>query len=145
MKDIRINNINRLTIGQLNINSLRNKFKQLSTIINGNIDIFMISQAKLDETFSAVQFSWQGFCDPYRFDRDRNGDGIMLYTRENISSLLTKKKLRNNTFFVEIYLRTKKWLLCCSHKPHKNSISTHIDFYEGNVIFTPLITKISYY
>ena len=57
MKDIRINNINRFIIGQLNINSLRNKFEQLSTMINGNIDIFMISQAKLHETFSAVQFS----------------------------------------------------------------------------------------
>ena len=57
MKDIRINNINRFIFGQLNINSLRNKFEQLSTMINGNIDIFMISQAKLHETFSAVQFS----------------------------------------------------------------------------------------
>ena len=57
MKDIRINNINRLIIGQLNINSLRNKFKQLSTIINGNTDIFMISQAKLDESFREAQFS----------------------------------------------------------------------------------------
>ena len=25
-------------------------------------------------------------------------------------------------------LRKKKWLLCCSYNPHKNSISTHIDF-----------------
>ena len=31
LKDIRINNINRLNIGQLNINSLRNKFEQLSS------------------------------------------------------------------------------------------------------------------
>ena len=64
LKDIRINNINRLIIGQLNINSLRNKFEQLS-MINGNIDIFIISETKLDETFPAAQFSFQGFCDPY--------------------------------------------------------------------------------
>ena len=61
LKDIRINNINRLIIGQLNINSLRNKFEQLSTIINGNIDIFMISEIKLDEIFPAAQFYLQGF------------------------------------------------------------------------------------
>ena len=48
LKDIRMNNINRLIIGQLNINSLRNKFDQLSAMINGNIDIFMISETKLD-------------------------------------------------------------------------------------------------
>ena len=39
LKDIRINDINRLIIGQLIINSLRNKSEQLSTMINGNIDI----------------------------------------------------------------------------------------------------------
>ena len=130
LKDIRINNINRLIIGQLNINSLRNKFEQLSTMINGNIDIFMISETKLDETFPAAQFYLQGFCDPYRFDRNRNGGGIMLYIREDIPSRLIEKKLRNNSeyFFVEINLRKKKWLLCCSYNPHKNSISTHIDF-----------------
>ena len=85
---------------------------------------------KLDETFPAAQFSLQDFCDPYRFDRNRNGGGIMLYIREDIPSRLIEKKLRNNSeyFFVEINLRKKRWLLCCSYNPHKNSISTHIDF-----------------
>ena len=90
----------------------------------------MISETKLDETFPAAQFSLQGFCDPYRFDRNRNGGGIMLYIRENIPSRLIEKKLRNNSeyLFVEIDLRKKKWLDCCSYNPHKSSISTHIDF-----------------
>ena len=61
LKDIRRNNINRLIIGQLNINSLRNKFEQPSTMTNGNIDIFMISETILDETLPAAQFSLQGF------------------------------------------------------------------------------------
>ena len=84
LKDIRINNINRLIIGQLNINSLRNKFEQQSTMINGNIDIFMISETKLEGTFPVVQFSLQGFCCPCRFDRNRSGGGI----REDIPSKL---------------------------------------------------------
>ena len=90
----------------------------------------MISETKLDETFPAAQFSLQRFCDPYRFDCHRNGGGIMLYIREDIPSRLIEKKLRNNSeyFFVEMNLRKKKWLLCCSYNPHKNSISTHIDF-----------------
>ena len=41
LKGIRINNPNRLIIGQLNINSLCNKFEQLFTMINGNIDIYI--------------------------------------------------------------------------------------------------------
>ena len=64
LKDIRINNKNRLIIGQLNINSLRNKFEQLSIMINGNIDIFMISETKLDETFPAAQFYFKVFAIP---------------------------------------------------------------------------------
>ena len=91
LKHIRINNINRLIIGQLNFDSLRNKLKQLSTMINGNIDIFMITETKLDETFPAVQFSLQGFFDPYQFERNRNGGGIMLYIREDIPSRLIEK------------------------------------------------------
>ena len=99
------------------------------------------AETKLDETkldiwnkapwnFPAAQSSLQGFCDPYRFDRNRNGGGIMFYIREDIPSRLIEKKLQNNIeyFFVEINLRKKKWLLCCSYNLHKNSISTHIDF-----------------
>ena len=90
----------------------------------------MISETKLDKTFPAVQLYLQGFWDPYQFDRYRNGGGIMLYIREDIPSRLIEKKLRNNSeyFFVEINLRKKKSLLCCSYNPHKNSISTQIDF-----------------
>ena len=85
LKDLRINNINRLIIGKLNINSLRNKLEQLSTMISGNTDILMISETKLDETFPVAQFLLQGFCMPSRFDCNRNVGGIMLYIREEIS------------------------------------------------------------
>ena len=55
-------------------------------MINCTIDIFMIPETKRDETFPAVQFYLQGFCNPYRFDRDRNNGGITLYIREDIPS-----------------------------------------------------------
>ena len=53
----------------------------------------------------------------------------MLYIREDIPSRLIERKVRNNVeyFFVEINLREKKWLLCCSYNPHKNSISNYVD------------------
>ena len=130
LKDIRINNINRSIIGPLNINSLRNRFGQLSTIINGETDIFMISGTKLDEIFPATQFYLQGFCDPYRFDCNSSDHGIMLYIRQDIPSRLIEKMFQNDSeyLFVEINLSKKKWLLCCSYNAPKNSISTHIDF-----------------
>ena len=76
---------------------MRNKFEQLSTMINGNTDVLMISKPKLDETFPAAQFYLQGSCDPYRFDRNRNNGSIMLYVREDILSRLVEKKFRNNS------------------------------------------------
>ena len=99
---------------------------------NGNIDLFMISETKLDETFSAAQFSLQGICDPYRFNRNRNCGGIMLNIREDVPLRLIENKFWNNSehFFVEIYLRNKKWLLCYSYNPPENSISIHIDFFR---------------
>ena len=98
-------------------------------MISGNTDIPMISEIKFGETFPAVQFLLQGFCMPDRFDRNRNCGGIMLYIRENIPSRLIEREVQNNFeyFFVEINLRRKKWLLCCSYNPHKNSISNYFE------------------
>ena len=50
-KDLMVKNHNRIIIGNLNINSINNKFDALKTIITGNIDIFLIIESKLDETF----------------------------------------------------------------------------------------------
>ena len=38
----------------------------------------MVSETKLDDSFPEVQFLIEGFHSPFRFDRNINGDGIML-------------------------------------------------------------------
>ena len=81
LKDIRIGNMNKLIFGHLNINSLRNKFDLLSEQVKGSIDILMVSETKLDDSFPEGQFLIEGFHSPFRFDRNRNCGGIMLYTR----------------------------------------------------------------
>ena len=45
-----------MVIARLNINSLRNKFASLSTMIKDNIDVLLISQSKIDSSFSTAQF-----------------------------------------------------------------------------------------
>ena len=57
LKDIKLSNVNRLIIGQLNINSLRNKFETLKYLIKGNLDILIITESELDNSFSTSQFS----------------------------------------------------------------------------------------
>ena len=81
-------------------------------MVSRNVDIFMVSETKLDETFPTPQFSLQGCCKPYWFDSNRNGDGIILYVRDHIT-----------------------WLLCCSNNSHKNYILIHIDFPRNELDF----------
>ena len=48
--------MNKIFVGQLIINSIRNKFDFLAQQVKGNIDILMISETKLDESFPVGQF-----------------------------------------------------------------------------------------
>ena len=79
--------MNRLVISHLNINSLRNKFDSLKLlIVKNSLDVFMISDTKLDKTFPEGQFLMDGFTPPYRMAKNTNGCGIALYVRENAPS-----------------------------------------------------------
>ena len=62
---------NEIKIAHININSIRNKLDLLSDQVKGNIDILMISQTKIDESFLAWQFEIDGFNTPFRVDRDQ--------------------------------------------------------------------------
>ena len=61
LKNIRNSNVNKLTFGHLNINSLRNKSDQLTEMVKGFADIFLISESKLDDSFSERQFIIDGY------------------------------------------------------------------------------------
>ena len=132
-------NINRLVIGNLNINSISKKFDQLKTIIQGHIDILIIVETKLDATFPINQFLLDGFSKPFRLDRNRNGGGILIYVREDIP---TKQLFKHNFpsdiegIFVEINLRKTKWLLFGTYHPpsqtdnyYFESITRALDIY----------------
>ena len=77
-------NINETIVAHLNVNSLRNKFDSLAGQMTGNIDILMVSDVKLDESFLISQFIIKGFGVPYRVDRNANVGGIVLLVREEI-------------------------------------------------------------
>ena len=80
-KNLRLANVNRLICTQLNINSIRNKFESLKEIVSTNFDILFICETKLDSLFPRAQFHIHGFGEPYRFDRNGKGGGILLYIR----------------------------------------------------------------
>ena len=52
LNNIRQRHSKRLVIDQLNINSFRNKFASLSTTIKDYVDLLLISETKIDSSFS---------------------------------------------------------------------------------------------
>ena len=117
---VRINNIKNVIIATLNVNSLVSKFDELKVIGQEIFDILIINETKLDASFPIFHVS----SIPYRLDRNRNGDGIIIYVREDITSkMLTKHRFPDDTeaLFVEINFRKCKWLLCrLYHPPHQS-------------------------
>ena len=129
LHQVRINNPSRIIFGQININSIRNKFAQLIYIVSNEIDIFVVSETKLDGTFPTSQFLMQDYLTPFRKDQTSKGGGTLLYVREDIPCKIIKLETDAyyEGFFIEINLRKKKWLLSCSYNSHKNNIGTHLE------------------
>ena len=114
LKIIKKYNLNRLIIGQININSLRNKFDSLVAIIKPHIDILVVNETKLDSSFPAQQFAMEGYALPYRLDISSNAGGTLIYVRDDIPCRVLNTHSSNNSIegiFLEINLRKVKWLV----------------------------------
>ena len=84
----------------------------------------MVSKTKIDDSFLVGNFIIEGFSTPYRLDCDSNGGGIVLYLREDIPSnlLATDEKNHIESFYVELNLRSEKWLISYSYNPNETMI-----------------------
>ena len=114
LKKLRIKNLNRVIINQININSIRTKIDLSSEGILRNIDILMVSEIKIDMSFPTSQFLIQGFAAPFRLDRIITGGGLLVFVRDDIpSKLLNISYVSSDTecLTIEINLRKTKWLL----------------------------------
>ena len=58
-------NLNELVVTHLNINLIRNKFEALLKNVSGEVNLLMISETKIDESFPKRQFLIKGFSDPF--------------------------------------------------------------------------------
>ena len=101
-----------MVIGNLNINSISNKFDYLKLIIQSKTNILVITET--DSFFPLNKFTIQGYSKPYRFDRNRNGGDGFIYVPEDIPS--RELKIHNSpedieSIFIEINLIKTKWQL----------------------------------
>ena len=103
----------KLLIGDIDINSLRHKFEILKSVLPEVLDILMITETKLDDSFPNHHFHIEGFNMRSRLDRNRYGGGSLLYVCNNINAVWLKSYVfpdKIEYFFIEILLKSCKRL-----------------------------------
>ena len=71
-----------MIIDHLNLHSIRNKFFDFEELAFNEIDICLISETKIDDSFQTHNFLLTDIF--FRRGRNRNGGGLILYVKENI-------------------------------------------------------------
>ncbi len=124
LKDMRTKCPKNPIIAHLNINSIRNKFCELKDLITtSSLDIVVISETKIDNTFPSSQFQIPGYKTPYREDRNAHGGGLLVYVKNSIKSKrsnnLEDSQIEN--ICLEINLKNQKWFLVATYNPPNSS------------------------
>ena len=83
----------------------------------------LISETKIDKTFSVSQFCVPGYSVPFRLDRTGKGGGI--WPCVMLSRLTFEKE--TEAFAIENNLGKVKWLLVCSYNPNLCNIPAHLN------------------
>ena len=111
---------NRVSLGYLNINSVRNKFFSIPHLIDNNIDIFTIAETKLDSSFPDSQSLMPGMRKPFRPDVTSRKGGLLVFVNNDIPC----KYLRNfhlprdiQAIPIEINLKQRKLLAVSIYRP----------------------------
>ena len=107
-------------IGYLNINSFRKKIVDVRKVfVKLQLDYFVLSETKLDDSFTSTQFYIGNFEIRNRRDRDKNGGGLTEFVRKG----LIAKKIKeyetkvSETIASEFTISKKKWFCLGVYRP----------------------------
>ena len=71
--------------------------------MSSNVNLLMLSETKIDDSFRKGQFLIKNFGDRFRIDRNVNGGGILFYVREDIpAKLLSVETLPTEIFLLKL-------------------------------------------
>ena len=107
-----------------------------------HIDVMIIVETKLDDSFPTSQFYIDGYATPFRRDRNKFRGGILIYVGEDIPC----KLLKSHNFpddieglFIELNFRKSRLLLSGTYRPpnqhdhyYLQSIGDALDVYSTN-------------
>ena len=141
LRDFLAKNKSNLIVSYLNINSIRSKFESLKVVACNNLDIITIAETKLDSTFTTSQFMIDGFITPFRYDRNKNGGGLLTFVSDGVPvrEIKTYKFLSEIEIIVlELIIKKVRWLLLNLYHPPSqcskfffNEEEKGIDFYRS--------------
>lgn len=122
-----------VSLGYININSIRNKLGDLCSIVGNNIDVLCIAETKLDLSFPTAKFMIDGYKKPYRHDVSDSSGGLLTYVNKNIPSRpLTSFKLPDDmeVLVIELNLRKQKWLVL---SVYRNPTTQNLKYFIDNL------------
>ena len=113
--------------------------------MQGKVDILVLTETKLDNSFPTNQFLIEGYSKPFRLDKNRNGEGLLVHIREDIPC----KKLKSHSFaedlediFIEINLRKCKCLLFATYHHTSQCDKYFFDYFSRSLdIYNALYDK----
>ena len=120
IQGIKQKHVKNITLGYININSIRNKFNDLKLLLKDCLDIFIIAETKIDASFPTGQFLMQEYNRPFRLDISDKSGGLLMYIRKGIAArpLYVKSECdKMQVLSVELHLKTSKWLLLSIYRP----------------------------
>lgn len=107
----------------LNINSIQNKFEELSQLIKVlKIHVAFISETKIDSSYPNEQFNIDGFT-VYRKDRSKGGGGIMVFVANTLQCKRLKFDRKYTTLepiALEIKIGNRSMTILGIYRPPRN-------------------------
>ena len=103
-------------IGYLNINSIRNKISDREVFGKLQLDYFVFSETKIDESFPSAQFNIHDYEIRNRRDRDKHGGGFIEFVRKGFITKRMKEyetKVSQNNLYRVYSLQEKVVLSEC--------------------------------
>ena len=85
----------------------------------------MVWETKIDESLPIGNFVIDDYSTPYILDRNSNGGRTLLDIRDTPLYLIATEKEPVESFYVELNLHNKKYLINCFYNPRNTMTSNH--------------------
>ena len=115
MKNLHLKNSKNIFFLFLNINSVRNKFKNMYILISKNVDILIVAETKPESSFPMAQFLIPDFHHSSQLNITRLSSSLLVYVKGSVPArALTSTPTNTQIIVFEINLRNKSGYLLAS-------------------------------